>query len=429
MTEPAASIFESRAFRLEAGRSEYARIRWTLWALAAVVAIAVVRDLIFREAGWQRSVVLAVGLGATFMLYESLVAVLVRRYVRDREPVPEPVWRFSTVIEAILPTVVLAFVMFLPAVGPHRALSMPSIALYYVMILLATMRLRPSLCLASGAICGAGYVGLVAFAFATSEPPPTQAGHWAIFATSGVLMVLTGVIAAAVSSTIRRYLAAALYEAAERQRAQLHARNTLIFGLAKLAEYRDTDTGAHLERISDYSALLADALRARFPEIGADWVETIRVASSMHDIGKVGIPDGVLLKPGKLTPEERKIIEQHPRLGSEALRAILDRHGEDPLLRMSDDIAIGHHERWDGAGYPDRAAGDGIALAARIISVADVYDALTSARVYKPALSHAEACRIISEGRGTQFDPVVVDAFVEIGDRFDALRRSHADHA
>jgi putative two-component system response regulator len=240
-------------------------------------------------------------------------------------------------------------------------------------------------------------------------------------------MAFAGAVAAAVSATIRRYLGAALLEAAERQRAQLHARNTLIFGLAKLAEYRDTDTGAHLERISEYSALLAESLRERFPEIGAAWVDTIRVASSMHDIGKVGIPDGVLLKPGKLTPDERKVIEQHPRLGSEALRAILERHGEDPLLRMSDEIAIGHHERWDGSGYPGQAAGESIALAARIISVADVYDALTSARVYKPALSHAEACCIIREGRGTQFDPVVVDAFLGIGDRFDALRRKHAD--
>ncbi len=425
MTEPAASIFESRAFRLEAGRSEYARIRWTLWILGAVAALAVARSLIFRAEGWERAVVLALGLGATFLLYEALMAALVRRYVRDREPVPEPVWRISTVVEAVLPTVVLAFVALVPGVGRFQALTMPAIGLYYVMILLATMRLRPSLCLVSGGICAAGYVGLVAWAFAEG-PPPEHASHWAVYATAGAFMAFAGAVAAAVSATIRRYLAAALHEAAERQRAQLHARNTLIFGLAKLAEYRDTDTGAHLERISEYSALLAESLRERFPEIGAAWVDTIRVASSMHDIGKVGIPDGVLLKPGKLTPDERKVIEQHPRLGSEALRAILERHGEDPLLRMSDDIAIGHHERWDGSGYPGQAAGDSIALAARIISVADVYDALTSARVYKPALSHAEACRIISEGRGTQFDPVVVDAFLEIGDRFDALRRRHA---
>jgi HD-GYP domain-containing protein (c-di-GMP phosphodiesterase class II) len=427
MTEPAGSIFESRAFRLEAGRSEYARIRWTLWVLAAVAAVAVARNLVLREEGWQRGVVLAVGLGATFILYEALMAVLVRRYVRNREPVPEPLWRISTVVEALLPTGVIAFLAFVPAVGPLGALTMPAIGLYYVMILLATMRLRPALCLVSGGLCAAGYLGLVAWVFSGAGRPAEHANHWAIYATSGVLMALTGVIAAAVSSTIRRYLAAALHEAAERQRAQLHARNTLIFGLAKLAEYRDTDTGAHLERISEYSALLADALRARFPEIGAAWVETIRVASSMHDIGKVGIPDGVLLKPGKLTPDERKVIEQHPRLGSEALRAILERHGEDPLLRMSDEIAIGHHERWDGSGYPGNAAGDAIALAARIISVADVYDALTSARVYKPALSHAEACRIIREGRGTRFDPAVVDAFLEIGERFDELRRKHAD--
>jgi putative two-component system response regulator len=425
MTALAESIVESRAFRIEAGRSEYARIRWTLWTLGAVAALAVLRAAVFRPEGWERLAVLAIGLGATFMLYEALMAVLVRRYVRRREPVPEPLWRLSTVVEALLPTVVLAFAAFLPEVGRFTALTLPAIGLYYVMILLATMRLRPALCLVSGAICGAGYLGLVAWAYATGTPPE-HASHWAVHATSALLMACAGGVAAAVSATIRRYLAAALHEAAERQRAQLHARNTLIFGLAKLAEYRDTDTGAHLERISEYSAILAEALRSRFPEIGAAWVETLRVASSMHDIGKVGIPDGVLLKPGKLSPDERTVIEKHPRLGSEALRAILERHGEDPLLRMSDEIAIGHHERWDGTGYPARVAGDAIALAARIISVADVYDALTSERVYKPALSHAEASRIITEGRGTQFDPAVVDAFLEVAERFDALRRKHA---
>ena len=422
MTEPAASIFESRAYRLEAGRSEYTRIRWTLWILGAVAAIAVVRSLVFRAEGWERSVVLAVGLGATFMLYEALMATVVRRYVRNCEPVPDPIGRISTVIEAVLPTVVLAFVAFMPEVGRFQALTMPAIGLYYVMILLATMRLRPSLCLVSGGICAAGYIGLVAWAF-SGGPPPEHANHWAVYATAGVFMAFAGGVAAAVSATIRRYLAAALYEAAERQRAQLHARNTLIFGLAKLAEYRDTDTGAHLERISEYSALLADALRARFPEIEAAWVETIRVASSMHDIGKVGIPDGVLLKPGKLSPDERKVIEQHPRLGSEALRAILERHGEDPLLRMSDEIAIGHHERWDGSGYPGRAAGNSIALAARIISVADVYDALTSDRPYRKAMSPFDAKEILLKGRGTDFDPRVIDAFQE------ALKRGEMEVA
>jgi putative two-component system response regulator len=204
----------------------------------------------------------------------------------------------------------------------------------------------------------------------------------------------------------------------ERQAIALRARNTLIFALAKLAESRDTDTGEHLERISAYCRLLAEQLRASDPSLTDAWIVNLQLASSLHDIGKVGMPDRVLLKPGKLTPEERAVIEQHPMIGARALDAILARNGGDELLRMARNIAASHHERWDGRGYPGGLRGDDIPLEARIVSVADVYDALTSARVYKPALGHDQAVAILVEGRGSQFDPRVIDALLRCHEVF-----------
>lgn len=197
---------------------------------------------------------------------------------------------------------------------------------------------------------------------------------------------------------------------AERKAESVNARNTLIFALAKLAESRDSDTGLHLERIAAYSRVLAEELRATLPDLSDEWIMNLQLASSLHDIGKVGIPDAVLLKPGKLTPEERLEIEKHPGIGADALNAILARQPGDELLRMARNIAASHHERWDGKGYPGKLKGGEIPLEARIVSVADVYDALTSKRVYKPAMPHEEAVKMIAGGSGTQFDPVVVGA-------------------
>jgi putative two-component system response regulator len=200
---------------------------------------------------------------------------------------------------------------------------------------------------------------------------------------------------------------------AERQRDLIHSRNTLIFALAKLAESRDSETGQHLERIAAYSRVLAEQLRVVEPNLSDDWIMNLQLASSLHDIGKVGIPDAVLLKPGALTPEERRIIERHASIGAEALESILARQPGDELLAMARNIAAGHHERWDGGGYPAGLRQSAIPLEARIVSVADVYDALTSRRVYKPPLSHEQALRIIAQGRGSQFDPRVVDALLQ----------------
>lgn len=205
---------------------------------------------------------------------------------------------------------------------------------------------------------------------------------------------------------------------AERTRALMKTRNAVIFGLAKLAESRDTDTGQHLERIRSYVTVLASCLRQRYGNLEPAYIEHLALASSLHDIGKVGIPDQILLKPGAFSPDERAVMEQHAVMGGNCLRAIQKQLGEDDFLALATEIAYFHHEKWDGTGYPARIAGTQIPLSARIVALADVYDALTSRRPYKDAMSHEKARRIIFEGRGTHFDPEVVDAFLIMDDEF-----------
>ncbi len=215
-----------------------------------------------------------------------------------------------------------------------------------------------------------------------------------------------------------------LEEEIERRTAQgLATRNALIFGLAKLADCRDCDTGLHLERIQLYSRALAERLRGQRPEIDDAWIATLEIASSMHDIGKVGLPDAILLKPGRFTPAERKVMETHPVIGADTLISVRRRMGDDDLLNMSIQVTLQHHERWDGSGYPLGLAGEEIALAARIVALADFYDAVTSKRVYKDAVPHEECVRMIVEGRGRHFDPMVVDAFLESLESFVEIRR------
>lgn len=212
-------------------------------------------------------------------------------------------------------------------------------------------------------------------------------------------------------------------EVDRRIRQGLVIRNALIFGLAKLADFRDSDTGGHLDRICDYVEVLARTLQPTREEITEAWIERLKLAASMHDIGKVGIPDAVLLKPGAFTPEERAIMERHTRIGHETLVAIRHRVGEDELLNMGAEVALLHHERWDGRGYPHGLAGEAIPLAARIVALADVYDALRSKRTYKDSMSHAQACEIIRKGSGTHFDPAVAAAFELTQQKFDEISR------
>jgi putative two-component system response regulator len=211
-------------------------------------------------------------------------------------------------------------------------------------------------------------------------------------------------------------------EVERRTQQNLAARDALIMGLAKLADCRDSETGLHLERISEYSACLARKLAETHAHIDAAWIDRLRLASGMHDIGKVGLPDEILLKPGSLTAAERRRMQAHTAIGAETLRSIRDRLGEDGLLEMAISVALEHHERWDGAGYPFGLAGEEISLPARIVALADVYDALTSRRVYKRDMSHDEARAVIAEGRGSHFDPAVVDAFLAIEQNFNEIR-------
>jgi putative two-component system response regulator len=188
-----------------------------------------------------------------------------------------------------------------------------------------------------------------------------------------------------------------------------------IFALVKLAESRDDDTGVHIERTSGYCRLIAQKLMDR-PEyadiVNDDYIENIALASPLHDVGKVGIPDAILLKPGRLTPEEMEIMKTHANIGYETLASVQKQYLRNAFLKMGMEIARSHHEKWDGSGYPQRLSGEDIPLSARIMAVADVYDALRSKRVYKPGCPHAEAMEIVKRGSGSHFDPALVEIFV-----------------
>lgn len=222
-----------------------------------------------------------------------------------------------------------------------------------------------------------------------------------------------------------------LEESLIRSRELVRTRDAVIFGLAKLAESRDPDTGHHLERIALYSTRLSSALR-RHPKfrrtVTTSFVRSIGISSALHDIGKVGVEDSILLKPGPLTPEERLRIEQHTGYGGDCIRQIQQRIGDPTFLEMAREIAMHHHERWDGSGYPDGIAGEQIPLAARIVAIADVYDALSVRRVYKAPFPHETCVDRIRQDAGRHFDPNLVEVFLsiqtqfrEIAERFSAI--------
>jgi len=204
----------------------------------------------------------------------------------------------------------------------------------------------------------------------------------------------------------------------ERTRSLRKTRDAVVFGLAKLAESRDTDTGEHLDRIRLYVSLLAASIDEACVGRDRDFLQTFALASSLHDIGKVGIPDRVLLKPGRFTPEEAAIMHTHAVLGGDCLKAIGEQLGDEDFLQLAREIAYGHHEKWDGSGYPFGIAGTDIPISARIVALADVYDALRSRRPYKDPMPHEKARAIILEGSGSHFDPQVVDAFVKCEELF-----------
>ena len=206
-----------------------------------------------------------------------------------------------------------------------------------------------------------------------------------------------------------------------------------IRALAHLAEIRDPETGRHIHRTQGYVGALARALKyhPRFTDFLTEPnIDLLIKSAPLHDIGKVGIPDHILLKPGKLTPDEWVVMKTHAKLGSDAIEAA-EKDAEKPLafLALAKDIAHWHHERWDGSGYPDALVGDAIPIAARLMALADVFDALISQRSYKAPMSHAKARAIIVAERGRHFDPDVVDAFLGIFDEFTAIAQRYSESA
>jgi putative two-component system response regulator len=207
-------------------------------------------------------------------------------------------------------------------------------------------------------------------------------------------------------------------EVARRTEEVRDIQDVTILMMASLAETRDHETGNHIIRTQHYVKIIAMQLREhpRFASYLEDaTIDLLFKSAPLHDIGKVGIPDSILVKPGKLTPEEFEIMKTHTTIGRLAIESAEKRLGKHvPFLVCAKEIAYSHQEKWDGSGYPEGLAGDAIPVSARLMAIADVYDALISRRVYKPAFSHQAAMQVIEEGRGRHFDPDIVDAFVQV---------------
>ena len=262
----------------------------------------------------------------------------------------------------------------------------------------------------------------------------------------GAVDYITKPISPAITlARIQTHIALKLAADAERERADVLERevrvrteelsalqDATILAMSSLAEARDNETGNHIRRTQHYVRALALQLRdnPRFSSyLTPSQIEALYKSAPLHDIGKVGIPDAILLKPGRLTAEEFEVMKTHTTLGHGALKAAADRlSGDASFLECAGEIALSHQEKWDGSGYPQALRGDEIPVSARLMAVADVYDALISRRVYKDPMTHAQASQILAEGRGKHFDPDVVDAFQSIADDFAAIARRYADH-
>ncbi len=217
----------------------------------------------------------------------------------------------------------------------------------------------------------------------------------------------------------------------ERTRELVLTQEATIEAMASLAEWRDPETGLHIKRTQKFVLLLAEymAKQEKYAlALDAKTIELLYLSAPLHDVGKVSIPDAILQKPGRLTEEEFEYMKQHTTRGRDALSSADSKLGSDSFLRIARTIAYSHHERWDGKGYPQGLAGDAIPLPAQLMSVADVYDALTSKRVYKPSMPHEKARELIQEGHGTQFAPDVVDAFLAIENQFKQVADAFADN-
>jgi|SRR5688572_29972625 len=222
-------------------------------------------------------------------------------------------------------------------------------------------------------------------------------------------------------------------EVARRTREISAIQDVTILAMASMAETRDSDTGNHIRRTQHYVRVLAKKLQAH-PRFGYflsdETVELLFKSAPLHDIGKVGIPDRILLKPDRLTPEEFEIMKSHTTKGRDAIAQAEKQLGmQVDFLHLAKEIAYGHQEKWDGSGYPTGAGGDDIPISARLMAIADVYDALINPRVYKKGMSHEKAVEIIVAGKGSHFDPDLVDAFLELQPEFRAIAEQYADEA
>ena len=278
-------------------------------------------------------------------------------------------------------------------------LGSPFVFIFFLSVAFAGGALRSALVVRVAAL-DVAVVATVAAVHAGSTREQGVAVMWA-----GGLVVLAGV-----STTIAQHRTRSV--TALRQAKEEVARR-----LARVVEYRDDDTGGHIERMAEYAMLIGRAM-----DLDDHACRELRFAATMHDIGKVAVPDAILLKPGKLTAEERTVMETHARVGHEMLGG-----SGSELLDLAATIALTHHERWDGAGYPCGLAAEAIPLPGRIVAVADVFDAVTSKRVYKDAVEVERAIAIIEDGSGTQFDPDVVRAFVRAVDEIKAARARCTD--
>ncbi|MDA8164660.1 MAG: two-component system response regulator [Desulfobacteraceae bacterium] len=220
-------------------------------------------------------------------------------------------------------------------------------------------------------------------------------------------------------------------EVVRRTREVTAIQNVTILAMASLAETRDNETGNHIRRTQQYVKALAERLKTH-PRFAAyltpRQIEILCRSAPLHDIGKIGIPDNILLKPGKFVPEEFEVMKRHTTIGKEAIeRAESELGKEMEFLCCAKQIAVSHHERWDGSGYPEGLSGDSIPICGRLMAVADVFDALISRRVYKESFPYERAIAIILEGKGSHFDPDVIDAFQAIVDDFKAIAERFAD--
>jgi len=220
-------------------------------------------------------------------------------------------------------------------------------------------------------------------------------------------------------------------EVAKRTQEVSAIQDVTILAMASLAETRDSDTGNHIRRTQYYVKALAEKLRPnpRFTAFLTDQnINTLFKSAPLHDIGKVGIPDCILLKPGRFEPHEMEIMKTHTTLGRDAIQQAENALGiEVEFLTVAKEIAFCHQEKWNGSGYPSGLSGDDIPISARLMAVADVYDALVSRRVYKEGMPHEKAVQIIIDGKGSHFDPDMVDAFIEIQGEFLAIAQRYAD--